>query len=292
MKKILVTGSSGFIGKNLVASLRSNGYTVIEADKKIGLDLSNLDVINNLPDVDIVFHAAAYNGTKFFYQRPFDVIRDNILPTQYLLERYAGQCERFVFTGTCESYAGAVDRFNYPVPTNESVPLVVSDVTNPRWSYGGSKIAGELMCVAANKQFDQSYTIIRYHNVYGPDQVDHFIPEFVSRVKTGNMELFGGTDTRSFMFIDDAIDATVKILQSQETLNKIVNVGVAKESTIQEVAELMLNILKIDKPLIHLDSPPGSVKRRSPDVSFLKNVVGFTERVSLAEGIRSTIEKL
>ena len=124
MKKILVTGSTGFIGQHLIPKLVEKGHVIVCADRTSGTDLTKKEIVDNLPDVDIVIHLAAYNGTKNFYKNPLDVIRDNVLPTQYLIDRYAGKIEKFVFTGTCESYAGAIDLFDWPVPTDETVPLV------------------------------------------------------------------------------------------------------------------------------------------------------------------------
>jgi len=289
---ILVTGSKGFIGQHLCRRLDELGYHVIEADRKLGFDLSNLEDIELLPDVDMVVHLAAFNGTKHFYERPFDVVRDNLLPTQYLLERYAGKVERFIFTGTCESYAGAVDTFNWAVPTDETVPLVINDVTNPRWSYGGSKIANEVQVMAAHHQFKQDYSIIRYHNVYGPGQIDHFIPEFYHRAKRGDLTLNGWENTRSFMYISDAVDATIKIMFSEVCKNQIINVGVNEEKSIKEIAEIICKQSGITGELILKDAPQGSVKRREGDVTKLKNLTDFESKVSLQQGIKLTLDSL
>jgi len=290
--RILVTGSHGFIGSHLVKKLTEDGHDVYSADKKIGIDLCDLDIINRLPDVDVVFHAAAFNGTKFFYDRPYDVIRNNILPTQYLLDRYAGKCSKFIFAGTCESYASSIDMFGWPVPTTEQVPLTIADVTNERWSYGGSKIVGELMCVAALKQFKQPYTIIRYHNVYGPGQVDHFIPEFVQKIRKGQVELIGYNNTRSFMYISDAVSATIKIINSDKCNNEILNVGINDEVTIKEVAKIILDIENIKDTIVLKESPVGSVTRRCPDVSKLHTLIDFSPTVSLREGLKLTMEQI
>lgn len=292
MKTILVTGSRGFIGQHLCKKLDDLEHHVIEADKKLGFDLSNIEDIQHLPDVDVVVHLAAFNGTKHFYERPFDVVRDNLLPTQYLLERYAGKVERFIFTGTCESYAGAVDTFNWPVPTNETVPLVVNDVTNPRWSYGGSKIANEIQVISAHHQFKQDYTIIRYHNIYGPGQVDHFIPEFYQRAKQGDLSLKGWENTRSFMYISDAVDATVKIIFGELCKNQIINVGVNDQRLIKEVAEIICRQANIQGELILEDAPKGSVQRREGDITKLENLIYFTPNVNLEQGIKLTLESL
>lgn len=221
-----------------------------------------------------------------------DVIRDSILPTQYLIDRYAGQVKRFIFSGTCESYAGAVDYFNYPVPTDESVPLVITDITNPRWSYAGGKIVNELQVTAANQQLGQQYTIVRYHNVYGPGQRDHFIPEFYERAKTGDLILHGWDNTRSFMYITDAIEVTKKILFEPAFANEVVNVGVDNEYCIKDVAELILEIANISGNIQLNPAPAGSVKRRCGDITKLHKLTDFKAKVSLADGIKLTLESL
>lgn len=292
MKRILVTGSSGFIGQHLVPALENQGFTVIKADRTNGVDLTIKENVENLPDVDYVVHLAAHNGTKHFYERPYDVIRDGVLPTQYLLDRYAGKVKRFIFTGTCESYAGAVDLFNWQVPTGEDVPLVVSDVTNSRWSYGGSKIVNELQIIAAQKQLGQEFSIIRYHNIYGPGQRDHFIPEFFERAKRGDLTLKGWENTRSFMYISDAIEVTIKIIFEKSCANEIINVGVNEEKTIKEVAEIILKSSNIQGNLKLENAPKGSVKRRCADVSKMHRLLNFKSTISLEQGIKFTLETL
>lgn len=290
--KILVTGSSGFIGQHLVPVLEAQGHTVVKADRTTGCDLTIKENVDALPDVDIVVHLAAHNGTKHFYNRPFDVVRDGILPTQYLLDRYAGKIKRFVFTGTCESYAGATDIFNYPVPTDERVPLVVGDVTNPRWSYGGSKIVNEIQVVAAKEQLGQEYAMIRYHNVYGPGQRDHFIPEFYERALTGDFTLKGWENTRSFMYISDAIEATVRVIFESAFANEIVNIGVDDEISIRDLAERILCEAGIIGNLVLEDAPVGSVKRRCADISKFNQLTDFAPCIDLQHGIRLTLESL
>ena len=292
MKRILVTGSNGFIGKYLVTALDQLGHTVYTVDRANGVDLCIKENVDALPDVDIVVHLAAHNGTRYFYERPLDVVRDGVLPTQFLVDRYAGQVERFVFTGTCESYAGATDLFDYPVPTDEHVPLVIGDVTNPRWSYGGSKIVNEIQVVAAKEQLGQEYAIIRYHNVYGPGQKDHFIPEFYKRALDGDLTLQGWENTRSFMYISDAIEATIRVIFEPAFANEIINIGIDEEISIKDVALRILCSAGIVGDLILKNAPLGSVKRRCADVSKFNQLTDFTPRVDLQQGIKLTLESL
>lgn len=290
--KILVTGSSGFIGQHLVPALEAQGHTIVRADRTHGCDLTVKENVDALPDVDIVVHLAAHNGTKHFYNRPLDVVRDSVLPTQYLLDRYAGQVRRFVFTGTCESYAGTVDHYNYPVPTDEKVPLMVADVTNPRWSYGGSKIVNEIQCVAAHAQLGQEYAIIRYHNVYGPGQIDHFIPEFYERACKGDVELHGWENTRSFMYISDAIAATCRVIFEENFANEIVNIGVDDEISILDLAKIILAQAGIEQEPVCMPAPEGSVRRRCGDITKFHNLTDFEPKVTLESGIKLTLESL
>lgn len=290
MQKILVTGSSGFIGRYLVSALRSQRHEVIEADRNKGIDLTDLAAVRSLPDVDVVVHLAAFNGTRHFYERPLDVIRDSVLPTQYLIDRYHSSVQRFVFTGTCESYAGAVDKFDWPVPTDESVPLVVDDVTNARWSYGGSKIVNELQVTAAGHQHSMPWTIIRYHNVYGPGQRDHFIPEFLERAQQGDLSLRGWQNTRSFMYITDAIQATMDAMWAPSCENQILNIGTDQEITIHDMARLIMEVAGITGDLKLEPAPRGSVMRRRGDTTKLRKLLGFVPQISLREGIRLTVE--
>ena len=116
-----------------------------------------------------MIHLAAYNSTKDFYSKPIDVIKDNFITTLNLVEFYRKQKKKplFVYTGTPEITSGATDYFNYKIPTDEKVPMVITDIKNPRWSYATSKGLGEQLIVNSNL----NYIIIRPHNIYGPNQL-------------------------------------------------------------------------------------------------------------------------
>ena len=289
MTRVLLTGSTGFIGTKLSTALEQAGYTLVRADRANGIDLTDSVCVNNLPDVDIVVHLAAL--TTQSYNQPADVLRTNLLSTQYLIDRYAGKIQRFVLASTSETYASTVALFDWPVPTNETVPLSVEDVTNPRWSYGASKIANELQVTAANKQLGMDYTIIRYHNTYGPGQKNQFIPDFIQRVKTGNLLLNGWDSTRSFMYIDDVIDATLKIIAEPKCVNEIINVGSEDERNIKELAELILDQMGVTGELTLVASPLGSVLRRCADLTKMKSMINFEPKVTLEQGIAKILDQ-
>lgn len=291
-KKVLITGSCGFIGMHLSEKLRREGYQVLGVDKKNGFDLKDRKVVDNLPDVDIVVHLAAYNGTKWFYKKPFDVVLDNTLPTINLLNRYKNSVDRFVFAGTCESYAGSIELDSSYLPTPETVPLSITDITNPRWSYGGSKIGNEISVIAAYEQFGMDFSIIRYHNIYGSGQVDHFFPEFIHKVKNGNLELVGHENTRSFLYIDDAIEYTQSVIECPKAKNNIINIGSSEEVTIRGAAQIILDKMGVKEELILKDAPEGSVMRRVPCTKKLHDICGNLTNISLSQGIELILEVL
>ena len=138
--KFLITGTGGFIGSHLVEALARNKDTQIFAydRKEFGFKLDNVRefVVDlrepmSFPDVDYVIHLAAFNGTKHFYTKSYDVIKDNILPTLNLLDYFKDKdIKRFIYSGTPESTVVSTEYFNYPLPTDEKAPIGVIDVTN------------------------------------------------------------------------------------------------------------------------------------------------------------------
>jgi nucleoside-diphosphate-sugar epimerase len=276
MKKIVLTGHKGFIGSHYYKKIKDDCY-LTTFDKRDGQDLCEPTITQGAPDCDIVVHMAATNGTKLFYEIPTEVAFNNTLPTFNLIKRYKDTNTKFVFTSTCEIFNGAIDKGLYPVPTDEAVPVMFEDITNPRWSYSIPKALGENL--VANSGLD--WLVIRYFNIYGPGQVDHFISEFVGRVLAGEYYI-KGNDTRSFCFIDDAVEITHRLVINHK--NKIVNIGRQEEHTIADVARIIMNIMRVDPNKLEiLPGPKGSAKRRCPDTTIMQNHTKFNQYTSLED---------
>ena len=286
--KITITGHKGFIGSHYYNYLKTGSDYLIPVDKKLGAasDLCNPRVAYELPDCDTVVHLAATNGTRLFYETPTDVCINNTLPTIHLIERYRNTKTKFVFASTCEIFNNAIDRDLYPVPTDEYVPVMFENIKNPRWSYSIPKALGENL--VANSGLD--YLIIRYFNVYGPGQIDHFISEFFERVSNGEFYI-NGDDTRSFCYVDDAVVMTDALVRNHKNLT--VNVGHQEEVRISTVAKMIMDIMQIDPSRLEIrPGPVGSAKRRCPDTKLVRKLTGFNDYTPLKIGLRKTIESL
>jgi UDP-glucose 4-epimerase len=283
--KILITGANGFIGSHLKDRLKkSKQYEIITWDREQG----DLKQPQNFPEVDVVIHLAAYNSTKEFYTKGFEVIKDNILTTMNLLEHYMKQENKplFMYTGTPESYAGATDFFNYKLPTDEACPLVVPDVKNIRWSYANSKALGEQAVIASGLP----YQIIVPNNIYGPRQKNHFVDEFIARAKTGDIALYGWENTRSWLYVEDFTEAMERLINSKQAVNEKINIGSNDEVEVLKLAEIIIKNMGIDKPIEKHDAPEGSVARRLPDITKVKSLTQWEPKTSLEEGLKTTVE--
>jgi nucleoside-diphosphate-sugar epimerase len=319
MKNILVTGAAGFIGFHLAEYLSKTSakITVIDnlsrgkSDKSflefvekdnvryLQADMTETSYYTQLDDYyDEIYHLAAINGTKYFYEKPQEVLRVNILSLLYLLEWIqADKCGKFLFTSSSEAYAGTIRSFpeagNKLIPTKEDVPLCIDDVFNERYSYGGSKLAGELLTINYLRTRKIPFSIVRYHNVYGPRMgTEHVIPEFCQRIfnKQNPFEIFGGDDTRAFCYIADAVSATKMVMENNHCNEQVIHIGNSlEEIKIEELAKRMLHIGNFDVKLNIHSSRAGSVLRRCPDTQKLNSLTGYSPKVFLDEGLKFTM---
>lgn len=283
--RIVLTGHKGFIGQHYLEYIKDR-HDVTTYDLLDGQDLKDKSVVDTMPDCDVVVHMAATNGTRLFYETPTEVTMNNTLPTMHIVERYKDTPTKIVFTSTCEIFNGAIDKGLYSVPTDEQVPVMFDDITNSRWSYSIPKALGENLI----SNLSTHWLILRYFNIYGPAQKDHFISEFVERVKNGEYYI-KGNDTRSFCYVDDAVSMTDELVMNVN--DRIVNVGKQEESSIEDVAKCILDVMGVDPTLLRIEEGPvGSAKRRCPDIKQLKSLTKFEKYTTLQEGIRKTVESL
>lgn len=310
-ERVLVTGSGGFLGYHLSKKLVSlEAYEVFGIDNfsrypmdklyeeltkdegfnHLEIDLNVPFADQTLPKFDYVFHFAALNGTGNFYTQPFSVIKAGILPTINLLDFLTtSKPKKVIYAGTSESYAGAIELFDYIVPTPEEVPLVVSDVKNPRWSYAAAKTLSEVTVASVAQAEDFNFNIVRFHNVYGPRMgKSHVIPELMLRFKKNDFTIFGGENSRSFIYVDDAVDALILLLNDSKLINEIVNIGNEDLIRICDLAILIQETLQIQGKIVDEGAPSGSPMLRCPNTKKLRSI-GYKSKVELKEGLQKTL---
>ncbi len=313
MTRILVTGAAGFLGFYIARQLaEAAGNSVVCVDSfvrgrrdslyreltsrsnvsHVTADLCDPVAVAALPDdIDVVFHMAALNGTQNFYERPFEVVRCCTLPTMHLLEKYGPlrRLRRWLYAGTSEAYASTVTSFGWEVPTGEEVPLGIDDIGNARWSYGASKMHGEIATINGCRHFGIPWTIARFHNAYGPRMGDkHVIPDFLARARSGVYELYGHEDTRSFIYAEDAARATVLLANAEAAAGQVVNVGSEDEMTIRDLGQAIMNAAELIGEIALHPSPKGSVRRRAPKIARLRQLTAYSPEWSLADGLKAT----
>ncbi len=314
MKKVLVTGGAGFIGFHLAKKL-SNEHEVVICDNLwrgkdddelkqlvekpnvafVKCDLTKPEEVANLGEnYDEVYHLAAIQGTKNFYDKPHVVSRTNLLSCINILDWFVEKSRKgkMVYSSSSETYAGTVKCFKGKVPTPEEIQLTVEDPYNPRWSYGASKIMGEVLFANYGKAYEINFATVRYHNVYGPRMgFDHVVPEFIERtLKQENpFQIYGGEDTRAFCYIDDAIAGTRLVMESNFN-NATIHVGNDKgEIKIVDLAKTLHKLMDYDVAINVNPAPKGSVPRRCPDITKLR-LLGFEPKIDLETGLKHCVE--
>lgn len=237
-------------------------------------------------DIDFVYHFAAINGTKYFYEIPEIVLEVNVTGTLNFLNWLKdSNVKRIFFASSSEVYG-----FPNKIPTPEMEPLMVPDPKNPRFSYSSSKIIGETMIINYAKKYGLDYIIGRFHNVYGPAMgFEHVIPDFLRKcIKNEEFKIQGtGNQTRCFCFIVDAINGINLISEHPNAMNEIFNIGTSEEITINELIILLSKIHgKKIVPIKTGFENPG-IQRRVPDLTKIFSM-GYKPRVSLEEGLKIT----
>ncbi len=307
MRKILITGGAGNIGASLAKRLVEDPENnIVIADnlftgsieklpdsgyknwKFINCDINDFEDISSVllsHQFDFVFHYAAVVGVQRTLNNPMLVLKDidgirNILK----LSKNTG-VRKIFYSSSSEVYGEPAE-----IPQNElTTPL------NSRLPYAIVKNLGEAYFRTFNKEYGTQFTIFRFFNTYGPYQSNDFvISKFIQAALNNDpLTIYGkGDQTRTFCYIDDNIDFTVKTLYKDYFTNDIVNVGSDEEINILSLAEFIKKVLGSKSEIIHLPAlKEGDMIRRYPDISKMKQI--FDRKLtSLESGIHKVAEFL
>ena len=286
---VLVTGYGGFIGRHLCRRLQSEGYTVTGADLKdakvpgvrhAALDITDPSGFRNLPkDVDCVIHLAAVSFVPKAgadYVKTYDV---NVKGTYDLLRYFAKSGgKRFIFASSAKVY-GTPKR----LPIDENHPLAPDSV------YGRSKRAAEGLVEAFSAE-GGSFTVFRQFNVYGPGQSeDFFVPTVLRQLQAGDGLRLGDIDVkRDFLYVDDLVDAYVRVLSGGKDGLTVYNIGGGESILLRDVVESAAELYG-RKPKITVEE--GKVRSEAKDVCSDNGKIrktGWQPKTSLIDGLRKT----
>ena len=308
MERILVTGGGGFIGGHLARYLYREGHLVRIADikfddyiqekyysERLQLDLRKLEsCLRATEGIDKVYNLAAnMGGIGFITSVWADVMHDNALINSHMLEASVqNKVKGFLFSSSACVYP------NYKQNKPEVEGLREEDAypADPNEAYGWEKLFTEEMVKAYQKDYGLNVRIVRYHNIYGPEgtykggkeKAPAALCRKVAEVsEPGVISIWGdGKATRSFCYIDDCIQGTVMLMESD--YNKPLNIGSDRLVSIDDLADIIIRVSgkKITKTY-DLGAPEG-VKGRNADLTLVKEVLGWEPRTSLEEGLERT----
>jgi nucleoside-diphosphate-sugar epimerase len=316
-RRILITGGAGFVGSHLVRRLAeedTDELTIVDDFSRARHD-DELDALAARPNVhletadltdaaswqrlgggyDDVYHLAAAIGVEHVLRRPQEVVRINALSTIHLLDWFVrGGGTKVLFSSTSEAYAWTQQFHELPLPTVEEVPLSLTSLSDPRSSYAGSKIFGELAVNQYCRAHGKGFVVVRYHNVYGPRMGhEHVIPELMERALAGQdpLVVYSAEHTRAFCYVSDAVDATIAAMREPAADGRTINVGNDREEvTIGELASRLIARAHLTVGIEPRAAANDPIKRRCPDVSRARALLGYEPKVTLDEGLDRTFE--
>ena len=308
--KYLITGGAGFIGSHLCDSLITRGDEVVVLDNlstgseqnisKIQekIEIIRGDVLDKklvtklISDCDYVVHLAAALGVLNIINKPLQSLKTNIQGTETILEA-ADKFHKPVLVASTSEIYGKNDK----VPLNEEDDRIIGHPLKSRWSYSEAKAVDESLAYFYYLENKLPIRIVRFFNTVGPRQVGHYgmvVPRFVSAaLKNEPLSVYGsGDQIRCFCHVDDAVKALILVMDSATAIGDVFNVGNNQQISIMELAKKVIELTgsssSIEKIAYEKAYPEGfeDMQRRVPDISKIKQVLGWTPEINLDQIIK------
>ena len=297
-KNILVTGGNGFLGSQIVKSLKLYQPKIIHTPSSKNFDLRSKENCSKVTkDVDIVFHLAAHvGGIGLNKEKPGELFYDNLLMGTYLLdEARKNGVEKFIGLGTICSYPKITPQ---PIKEKYLWDGYPEEVTA---AYGLAKKMQIVQSLAYKQQYNFNSITIFITNLYGPydnidENISHVVPSILLKIWNAKnndqnfVELWGdGTPTRDFLYVDDAAEG---LILSAEKYNKTepLNLGSGEETSIENLARIIMKLMNVDLEIRWNTNMPKGQPRRCVSFEKAENEIGFKPKTSLEEGMRKTVQ--
>jgi len=302
MSKMLVSGGNGFLGSHLVEKALNEGYEVtvvddfsttkeIQVPKEVNFIKKRIERFSTKEKFDFVVHLAAKPSPEDYTRKPVRTILSNSIGTYRMIEIARKSNAVFVYTSSSEVYGNAS-----VLPTPEEYFGNVNP-NGVRSCYDEGKRFSEALAMAYHRQYGLDARIERPFNVYGPRiRADGFygrvIPRFIMQaLKNKPITVNGdGSQTRSFLYISDWLDATWKFMTIKEPKHKVINIGSDKEIRIIELANLIKNLTGSNSKIVFTERREEDPQRRAAHIAKAKEMLAWEPKIGLEEGLRRTID--
>ncbi|KKG31713.1 NAD-dependent epimerase/dehydratase family protein [Methanosarcina mazei] len=307
-KRIFLTGGSGFIGTKIVERLIENNeiivYDTLQRNSLKNtniIDHPNLSLIKgnvldfeNLKSVikgsEIIIHLAAIAGIDTVIKNPTTTMNVNYIGTSNVLKATSEleNVHRFIDFSTSEVYG------SYAYKRDESDVTTMGAVGEARWTYSISKLAAEHLAHSYHKEFGLPVISIRPFNIYGPGQIgEGAIHNFIKRaINNEDILIHGdGDQIRSWCYVEDIVDGIMLCLENEMGIGQVFNIGNPRATiTILSLAEKIKSIAQSSSEIVFVTKNYVDVELRIPDIKKSKDLLGFTPKVDLNEGLKRTID--
>ena len=301
--KILVTGGTGFIGNHLCRKLLNNGHYVICLDNNFTGSMSNIQDMMNHPnfefirhditqsillEVDQIYHLACPASPKAYQYNAIKTIKTNILGTLNALGIAKRVKARILITSTSEVYGDPKISPQVEEYWGNVNPIGI------RSCYDEGKRVAETLMMEYYRNHKTEIRIARIFNTYGPkmDKNDgRVVSNFINQcLNNEDITIYGdGSQTRSFCYVDDTVEALIKLMNQEETVGPI-NIGNPYEMTIKELAIKCLEIIRTKSKIIYQELPSDDPMKRQPNIEKAKKYLDWEPQISLEDGLNKTIE--
>jgi dTDP-glucose 4,6-dehydratase len=301
-QRVVITGAAGFIGSHLAETLLDRGYSVVGIDNLLTGDIGNIahlanrnfefikhDVTNYIyveGPVDYVLHWASPASPIDYLELPIPTLKVGALGTHKALGLAKAKGARFVLASTSEVYGDPLEH-----PQKESYWGNVNPI-GPRGVYDEAKRFAEAMTVAYHRYHGLDAKIVRIFNTYGPRmrvKDGRAVPAFISQaLRNEEVTVFGdGRQTRSFTYITDLVDGIIRLMTS--SVNDPVNIGNPREMSLDELARTIVRMTGSTSQIVYRPLPVDDPKVRQPDITRARTLLGWEPKVSLEQGLETTI---
>lgn len=306
MKKVLITGAAGFIGSHLCDRFIKEGWYVIGIDNFLTGSPENLehlllnqnfefieqDIIEGLElegQLDLILHFACPASPVDYLNFPIETLMVDSVGTSHVLNLAKEKQARYIFASTSEVYG---DPQIHPQP--ESYWGNVNPV-GPRSVYDEAKRFSEALSMGYYREYGVDIRIIRIFNTYGPRmklQDGRVVPNFIFQALKGiDLTVYGdGSQTRSFCYVDDLIDGIFSVAEKDEIKYRVLNLGNPDEFKIVDFARIIIEKTGSESKIIFKPLPQDDPQMRKPDIDRAHESLQWSPKISLDEGIKSTIE--